>query len=148
MKPDQTPLGLTKFVSISFDAVLRSHYVRFLGGGIICSIINNIILIAGDYFGFSYLYLIFVCYLTSGTAGYWFHSQITFQNEMTLKGYLCFICGISLGLPISLIILVILCDYVALPMLIAAPVMTVLMIAYHYGAARLAITRTNAVSTK
>lgn len=127
------------------DHLRQSRYAQFLGGSVLCSGINNVILIAGDYLGYGYVFLLFLCYAASGSVGYVYHCKITFDDPMTLRGYINFIVGISLGLPVSLAILAILADWMALSMWFAAPTMTVIMFAYHYLIARFTIAgRTNA----
>lgn len=117
-----------------------AHYAQFLGGSVLCAGINNVILIAGDWLGYGYALLIVVCYAVSGTVGYVYHCRITFGDPMTWAGFARFSAGLWLGLPVSLAILAVLSDVLMLPMWIAGPVMTVMMVAYHYLVSRWTIT--------
>jgi len=111
----------------------------FLGGSVLCAGINNVILIAGDWLHMHYTVLLLVCYLTSSSVGYAYHCRITFHQPMTAGGYINFVAGIWLGLPVSLALIAVMVDWLILPMWVAAPVMTLIMFVYHYMVARLAI---------
>lgn len=118
-----------------------AHYVRFLAGGAICAALNNAILIMGDWLGYSYTVLIVIAYLVSVSIGYAYHCWITFDEPMTLGGYARFSASIWLGLPLSLVILAIFTDFLSLAMWITGPIMTCLMMIYHYIIARITIGR-------
>ncbi len=117
----------------------NARLAPFLGGSILCAGINNVILIAGEFMGFGYFLLTFICYATSGSVGYLYHCKITFDQPMTVSGYINFIATLSLGLPVSLMLLAIMVDGLNLPMWFAAPAMTLIMFVYHYFIARLTI---------
>jgi putative flippase GtrA len=106
---------------------------------VICASINNAILIAGDHVGYSYGPLVVTAYFVSIAVGYAYHCRITFDEPMNLSGYIRFSAGIWLGLPLSLLILAALSDGLNVPMWLAAPLMTGLMVAYHYAIARITI---------
>lgn len=115
------------------------HLAVFLGGSMLCAGINNAILIAGDWLSVHYAVLLVVCYFTSSSVGYVYHSRITFNRTMSGGGYANFVAGVWLGLPVSYALIALMTDWLGWPMGIAAPVMTLIMFAYHYGVARLAI---------
>jgi putative flippase GtrA len=117
------------------------HYALFLSGSVLCASINNIILIIGDYLGAHYVPLTFLYYLVSSSVGYVWHCRITYRDVMTIAGYWQFVLGISLGLPLSLMILALLTDWLGSPMWFASPVMTALMLVFNYKVARFAILR-------
>ncbi len=112
---------------------------RYLVGGAVCAILNNVILIGGDAFGFGYGVLTFLTFLITGTVAYRLHCWFTFREVGRWTGYLQFMAGIALGVPVTLLLLALLCSLLGLPMWIAAPVLTVLMLLYNYANARLAI---------
>ena len=118
---------------------MRSEHQRYLFGGAICALLNNAILIVGDRLGFGYVTLIGLTFLITGTVGYHLHCRFTFRRSGDWTGYLAFMTGLALGVPVALLLLALLCSLCGLPMWIAAPVLTVLMILYNYGNARLAI---------
>jgi len=121
-------------------AIGREHQ-RYLVGGVICAILNNVILIAGESLGLGYLALTGLTFLITGTVGYFLHCWFTFRRDGVWSSYLVFMTGIALGIPVTLLLLVVLRSLLGLPMWIAGPVLTVLMILYNYFNARLAITR-------
>ncbi len=124
---------------MTFARSRLAHYAQFLGGGAICAGINNAILIAGDRLGYSYAVLIILAYLVSVSVGYAYHCRITFCEPMSRAGYIRFSASIWLGLPLSLAILAVLSDGLDLAMWLAGPIMTVLMVIYHYAMTSLTI---------
>jgi len=123
------------------DKLRELQIAAFMGGSVLCAGINNVILIAGDWLNIHYTVLLMVCYLTSSSVGYAYHCRITFNQPMTAGGYTNFVAGIWLGLPVSLALIAVMVDWLMAPMWVAAPVMTLIMFAYHYMVARLAIMR-------
>ena len=117
---------------------LDAHLVRFAGGAILCAGINNAILIIGDAYNLPYAVLLVVCYGVSASVGYAYHSRVTFDYPMTWRAFANFVGGIWLGFPVSLLLLAGLSDLLGLSMWLAAPAMTVAMVAYHYLVARVA----------
>lgn len=120
--------------------MLRSEHGRYLAGGAICALLNNIILIGGDRLGIGYVALILLTFLITGTVAYLFHSRFTFRRDGRWGGYLVFMAGIALGVPVTLALLTLLGPLLGMPMWIAAPLLTLLMLLYNYANARLAIT--------
>lgn len=118
-----------------------THAATFLAGSVLCAGINNAILIAGDMLNIHYVALLVTCYFASSSVGYVYHCRITFDRPMHLNGYLNFVGGIWLGLPVSLALIAVMVEWLSWPMWIAAPTMTVIMFVYHYGVARLAIAK-------
>lgn len=116
-----------------------TEYARFLGGSALCGAINVAILVGGDRLGLGYVVLSLLAYAVSGTTGYLYHSAITFRRPARWIDYLRFLGGLLLGLPVWLILMAILRDVLALPMWIAAPSATALMLVYHFLSARFAI---------
>lgn len=119
---------------------MRSEHQRYLIGGAICALLNNLILIIGDRLGFGYVPLTGLTFVITGTVGYHLHCWFTFRQIGSWTGYLTFMVGLAFGVPVALLLLALLCSFAELPMWLAAPTLTVLMILYNYANARLCIT--------
>jgi putative flippase GtrA len=119
--------------------MIRAEHGRYLLGGGLCALLNNVILIGGDRLGYGYGLLTCLTFLITGTVAYRLHCWFTFRRVGRWDGYLQYMAGIALGVPVTLLLLALLCSLLGLPMWIAAPVLTVLMLAYNYANARLAI---------
>lgn len=115
--------------------------VRYLVGGALCAILNNLILIAGSYLGFGYVGLAVAGYAITGTFGYVFQSLITFRRQLRWSSYSLFMSGSLLGLIASIAILYVLCTLLSLPMWIAAPLLTGVMLIYNYISAKFSTMR-------
>jgi len=114
---------------------------RYLIVGAICAVLNNVILIGGDWLGLNYVMLTGLTFVITATPVYWLHCWFTFRHGGNLAGYLIFMSGCAIATPVALLLLAILHSLLGLPMWIAAPVTTVLMIIYNYCNARMAILR-------
>ena len=126
-------------------AILRASYqrqsVRYLISAAVCVLVNNILLIGGDWLGAPYAPLLAAAAWLSGTIGYGLHARFTFRQPLTWGGYARFLGGIAIAFPLALALLAALISLVGLPMWIAAPVATVVMLAYNYLNARFATLR-------
>lgn len=118
---------------------ISPRYLRYLVVALLCAIANNIILIVGDRLGFGYIELTIATFVLTNSSAYFLHSWFTFRRRSGLANYWRFMVGGGLGVPVAIIILAILCSVWELPMMIAAPVQTVLMVIYNYLNARFAI---------
>jgi len=115
--------------------------VRYLVSGGLCALANNALLIAGARVGLGILELTLLSFLVIGTAGYVAHVLFTFRQAPGWSSYARFMAGIALGIPAAYAVLALLCDLLHMPMLIAAPIATVVLLVYNYLSARLAIMR-------
>jgi len=106
--------------------------VRYMFVGGICALINNTVLIGGDWLGFGYVVLAVAGFSAASSTGYLLHSLFTFRRKPGWAGYFGFMGGAALGIPVSLFILTIFRSGLEWPMWIAAPGMTAVMIIYHY----------------
>lgn len=117
----------------------RAHFARYAGGALLCALVNNLILISTDKGGLPDLVGVMLAWCVGSTIGYMWHHRLTFRMPPSLAGYRNMMVGTLLGLPISYAILIFLHRWLAWPMWLAAPVMTVIMVVYNYLNARLAI---------
>lgn len=117
----------------------RWHFARYAGGAVLCALVNNLVLIGGDMAGLSQLACVLAAWAMGGTIGYLWHHRLTFRAPPSLAGYRNMMAGTLLGLPLTYAIIAVLHGWLGWPMWLAAPVMTVIMVAYNYLNARLAI---------
>ncbi|MEO6153662.1 MAG: GtrA family protein [Croceibacterium sp.] len=122
-------------------AAMRRQPVRYFVSAAVCVLVNNILLIVGDGLHAPYVPLLAATSWVSGTIGYGLHSRLTFRQRLTWGGYARFLGGIALAFPIALGLLAALISLAGLAMWIAAPVATVIMLAYNYLNARFATLR-------
>jgi putative flippase GtrA len=107
--------------------------------GAVCAVTANALLILGDWAGVHYAAMSVVAFVLVTPAGYVLHASITFRKPRRLTDFLRFASGVATGLPISLLMLAILCSGLRLPVSIGAPVTTVLLIVWNYCSTHLAI---------
>ena len=113
--------------------------VRYLCTGAVCALVNNVVLIGGTWLGYHYAGLTVLSSFISGTIGYALHARYSFRERAQWQAYGQYLAGTSMGIPLAILTLAVLVNGLHLPMWIASPTSTVIMVIYNYGFARLAI---------
>ena len=114
---------------------------RYLISGGACALANNALLIAGARAGLATAELSLLSFAIIGTAGYGAHVHFTFRQKAGWRSYARFMAGVALGVPVAFMLLLLLRDVMQVPMVLAAPIATIVLMAYNYISARLAIMR-------
>ena len=122
---------------IAHQIVARS--ARYLSVGAFCACIHNTVMILGDLAGGHYALMTLVSFVITTLLGYCLHAAVTFREGMSWHAFLRFASGAAMGLPISFVVMVILCSGLGLPVMIAAPVATVVLFLWNYACAHWAI---------
>ena len=113
---------------------------RFLGVGLACAILHNVVMIGGDLAGWHYVASSFVSLAVVTVFGYVLHSRWTFPGaERSRTSFVRYAVTVSANLPLSLAGLYVLVDVLGLPVAIAAPVVTVVLFAFNFTANRWAL---------
>jgi putative flippase GtrA len=119
----------------------RKQSLRYLVAGAVCAIANNGLFIAGARAGIGLFGLTLLSFLIVGTMGYIVHARFTFRQAPSVQTYAKFMVGVALGTPVAYIVLALLRIGAHMPMPVAAPVATVILLIYNFAIARLAIVR-------
>lgn len=119
--------------------LLAWHGARYAGGAVLCAVVNNIILIGGAWGGLPDLAGVLIAWFAGGTTGYLYHGKFTFRQAPTRRSYARFMSGTAIGIPLTWLLLVALRQGLGLPMEVAAPVTTVVLVIYNYLNARIAL---------
>jgi putative flippase GtrA len=112
---------------------------RYLTVGALCALTHNAIMIGGDFAGLHYLVATLISCAVVTPLGYLLHCRFTFRKASSWPGFLRFTAGIAAAFPLSLGLMVLFCSVLDWPVLVAAPLTTVLLIAYNYVSAHWAI---------
>ena len=113
---------------------------RFLGVGLACAVLHNVVMIAGDFAGLHYVASSLISLVDVTIFGYQLHSRWTFPGaERTPTSFVRYALTVSANLPLSLAGLFVLVDLLGMPVPIAAPVVTVLLLAFNFTANRWAL---------
>ena len=125
---------------MTFSAVLARGR-RYLTVGAFCALTHNVIMIGADLAGLHYLPATFISFAVVTPLGYLLHCRFTFHQAHSLAGFLRFTAGIAAAFPLSLGLMALFCTVLQWPVLVAAPLTTVLLVVYNYVSAHWAIIR-------
>lgn len=114
---------------------------RYLTVGALCAVTHNVIMIGADFAGLHYVLATLISFLVLTPLGYTLHCRFTFREACSVAGFLRFTGGIVAAYPLSLGLMVLFCTGLGWPVLVAAPLTTVLLIVYNYVSAHWAIVR-------
>jgi putative flippase GtrA len=107
--------------------------------GAICAVANNAVMILGNLAGVHYVPMTVLSFVLVTPLGYLLHSRFTFRQRRSLRGFGGFASGVATGFPISLLSMAILCTGFGLPVVLAAPIATILLFLWNYASAHWAI---------
>jgi len=125
-------------------SAVRAHPVagrtaRYTIVGAICALAYNAVMILGDLAGEHYVPMTILSFGIVTPLGYLIHSNFTFREQLSLRGFLRFASGAAAGFPLSLLSMAILCTGLGLPVVIAAPIATIILFLWNYASAHWAI---------
>lgn len=119
---------------------------RFLAVGLLCALTHNAIMLGADRWRIHYAVSCAISYVIVVLLGFALHVRFTFQQQPSVAAFWRYAVSMAANYPFTLALLFILCDIAGLSVAIAAPVATVLMMAWNFVASRWAIVRTSASS--
>lgn len=113
---------------------------RFFTVGLACALLHNAIMIGGDWAGLHYVASSFVSFAVVVAVGYWLHSGWTFpgaaRGRTPFARYALTMAG---NLPLSLAGMFVFVDLGGVPVSLASPLVTVLLMAFNFIAGRWAL---------
>lgn len=118
---------------------LLARPTRYAQIGLLCALINNLIVIGFDRAGYHYVLAVCVAFLTTTAIGYVLHAAYTFKVARSRPALLRFFGANVSGFFISMLMMVVLCDGLGLSPSLAMPIATVLLFAWNYALATWAI---------
>lgn len=108
----------------------------YLSIGALCALLNNVIMIGGDWLGFHYTMLNLLAFCIVNSLGYILHAHATFATTISMGGYIRFMLGCANGFLLSMALFFLFCTIVQWPMAVASPLVTVLLLVYNVCIAR------------
>lgn len=119
---------------------------RFVLVGLVCAVAHNAIMIGGDRAGLHYALASLVSYVVVVVLGFALHVRFTFQQTPSFGSFARYGVTMAANYPATIALLFLMCDLAHWPIAVAAPVATVLMMAWNFAASRWAIVRNQALS--
>lgn len=113
---------------------------RFLGVGLACAVLHNLVMIMGDIAGWHYAASSVVSLLVVTVFGYQLHSRWTFPDAARGRtSFLRYAITVSANYPLSLLGLFVLVDLMGASVPLASLVVTVVLLAFNFTANRWAL---------
>ena len=113
---------------------------RFLGVGLACALLHNAVMISGDFAGWHYVVSTSVSLVVVSLFGYVLHTRWTFPSAARGRGpFVRYAFAVSANYPLSLAGMFILVDLIGVPVVTAAPAVTVALFVFNYVANRWAL---------
>ena len=114
--------------------------VRFYGVGLACALLHNAIMIAGDWLGAHYVVSSVASYIIVVLFGYWMHTAWTWPGTPRAGTSLArYAATMVANLPLFVAGMYLFVDLAALPVAIASPLVTVILMAFNFLAVRWAL---------
>lgn len=104
-----------------------------------CLVTHNAVMIGADFAGVSLAAAMLASFCVVVVLGYSLHSLITFREQLSWHGLQRYTAAMSANLVMAFALTFLLRDAFALPMIIAAPAASILMIAVNFLLSRWAI---------
>jgi putative flippase GtrA len=113
---------------------------RFLGVGLACAALHNIVMIAGDVAGWHYAASSIVSLLVVTLFGYQLHSRWTFPDAVRGRtSFVRYAVTVSANYPLSLLGLFVFVDLLGISVPPASLAVTVILLAFNFSANRWAL---------
>jgi|SRR4051812_33659373 putative flippase GtrA len=122
-------------------ADMITHARRYLTVGAMCALVYNLITIGSDFAGVPYLPATLLAVAVVAPLGFFLHCRFTFHKPPSLEGFLRFMAGIALAYPLLIALMMLFCAGLGLPVYIASPLATVVLVVFNYVSAHWAIVR-------
>jgi putative flippase GtrA len=120
-------------------AINLARQRRYAMVGAACAVMNNILLIAGDTLGVHYMVSTVLAFSIVTPSAYLLHAAYTFGEARSWTALWRFSAGLAFGFPIFFLVMALLCSGLRLPMIMAAPLATLILFVWNYVSARWAI---------
>ena len=117
----------------------RLRPARYIIVGATCAALYNLVMILGERAGVGYVWSSICSLFAVIPAGYLLHAGFTFGKDLSWSAFLRFAGSILASFPISLLTIALLSSGAGLPMLIAAPLATLVLFVWNYAITHWAI---------
>lgn len=123
---------------------MPARSLRYLSVSAVCWVIHNATMIAGDAAGLPLLTSIAASFTVVVIVGYLLHSRYTFTTSNGPESFGRYVLAMLPNFPLSAAVIWLLSKAIGLPMTVAAPLATMVMLAVNYLGSRWAITMPDA----
>jgi putative flippase GtrA len=117
----------------------RLEPLRYAAVGAACAALHVLVMLGGDRLGLHYVASTLVSYGLVVVVGYGLHVRVTFAQRASAAAFARYAVAMAANYPLSLLLMFALCDLAGAPVPLAAPVATVLLAVWNYGACRWAV---------
>jgi putative flippase GtrA len=120
---------------------LFNHLPRYAIVGAICAGIYNATMIVGAAAHVHYVVSTLIAYVEVVAVGYALHCLFTFSQSFGVASAVRYVLVTAINIPISIGLMFVLHDLLRLPMIVASPTLTLMLVVWNYLASRWALLR-------
>lgn len=113
--------------------------LRYCTVGVICASVSNGVIVGGDLAGFAYPILVAMALILTTPLGYIMHSQFTYGRALSIGRFARFVAGATGGSLLYVALMAGLCSGLRVPVWLASPTVTVIVLLWNVGTSRWAI---------
>lgn len=110
---------------------------------VLCMLLHNIVMIAGNHVGWGLVPSIIVSFCLVSVTGYLLHSNLTYREKIKATRFARYVLAVSANIPITFITVWVWHDLIGFKMLWASPIATLSMVGVNYVLSRWAIISRN-----
>ena len=115
---------------------LAGRTARYTLVGGFCAVLNNVVIIGGDFLGVTYVMATIVAFIIVTPLAYAMHCAFTFTQRGSLGGLSRFAAGSVTAFPMFLLLMAIMVSGLGVRVAIAAPVGTLILYVWNYSLAQ------------
>ncbi|MFY7835987.1 MAG: GtrA family protein [Novosphingobium sp.] len=115
------------------------HLARYGSGSVLCAVVSNTVLIVCDMRHYPLVVGVMLSLLGGSSTGYLWHTNVSFKTSASSRSFLQFMGGAIIGLPFAWALLWLFRECWVWPMWLAGLTTTIILFAYHYCNAFLAM---------
>lgn len=112
---------------------------RFLTVGVLCAVLNNLLMIVLSACGCNYLIATILAFGPVLVVGFALHTRCTFETQASVASLCRYTVSMAINYPAWLLSLYLFCDLGGISVTFAAPATTALMFAWNFRTARWAL---------
>jgi putative flippase GtrA len=115
---------------------MKAHFIRYGSVSGLSLLTHNAVMIGADAVGAHLIIAVIASYCVVVVLGYILHCRITFVSTITWSGFGRYAAAMLMNIPLAFVTTGFWQHWIGLPMMLAAPLSTAMMVVFNYFASR------------